>query len=51
MCSAEEGMQKIDLGEFFVFNDFFCFDAKHTESSESALPFGFTEPLRLPFCW
>lgn len=42
-------MQKINLGEFFVFNDFFCFDAKHTESSERALPFGFTEPLRLPF--
>lgn len=33
----------------FVFKVFLCFEARHTESNERALPFGYSESLRLPF--
>jgi len=46
---SKRGNAKINLGEFFVFKVFLCFETKHTESNESALPFGSSESLRLPF--
>lgn len=45
----KRGNAKTDPGEFFVFEVFLCFEAKHTESNKRALPFGFSESLRLPF--
>lgn len=46
---SKRGNAKTNLEEFFVFKVFLCFEAKHTESNERALPFGFSESLRLPF--
>lgn len=46
---SKRGNTKINLAEFFVFKVFLCFEAKHTDSNERALLFGFSESLRFPF--
>lgn len=46
MLSKRENTQ-INLGELFDFKILLCCEANHPEASERALPFGFSESLRL----